>query len=501
VSLPNISDIPKEVLSTIPKETALGLQVVPLRIESGTLHVIANAGNIEQVKSDIGFITGLCVEVELVSTQELDIFISRFYGKPSIKEVNKLQTTYRQTGSQDVTDPREEEFSASAFQSVSSAVSIASRMISEAIRLGASDIHVEPYEKYLRIRFRLDGVLKEISKQPIETSRALISRLKIMADLDIAEKRRPQDGRIRVKEGGRVVDIRVSSLPTDFGEKIVLRILDKTQLKLDLSVLGFDDLELALFQKTIRLPYGMILVTGPTGSGKTTTLYAALSSINAPGVNITTIEDPIEYNLAGINQTQVRSDIGLTFAAILRSILRQDPNIIMVGEIRDGETAQIAIRAALTGHLVFSTLHTNDAPSALTRLVDMGVEPFLVASSVRMILAQRLLRKVCPDCSGPIELRTEERAQLQLGEDPQVSFHKGCGCSNCNHTGYRGRRAVYELLSIQDSLADRIARGALVSEIRSSARSHGMRTLRDSAIDAARSGITSIDEVLRETLL
>ncbi len=501
MALPNILDIPKEVLSKIPKETALGLRVVPVRIECGTLHVLAADGNVELVKSDIGFITGLYVEAELVSDEELGAALARFYGEPTIKKPDGLHTTNRKNESRVATDPNEEEFSALQLGSDSSAVSTASQMISEAIRLGASDIHVEPYEKYLRIRFRLDGVLKEISKQPLETTRALISRLKIMADLDIAEKRRPQDGRIRVKEGGRVVDIRVSSLPTDFGEKIVLRILDKSQLKLDLSVLGFDDKELALFQKTIRLPYGMILVTGPTGSGKTTTLYAALSSINAPGVNITTIEDPIEYNLAGINQTQARADIGLTFAAILRSILRQDPNIIMVGEIRDAETAQIAIRAALTGHLVFSTLHTNDAPSALTRLVDMGVEPFLVASSVRMILAQRLLRKVCSVCSAPYDIRAEEQDQLQIGGDVATLFQKGQGCPSCNQTGYKGRRAVYELLEIGNGLADMIARGALVSEIRTEARNQGMKTLRESAIDSARSGVTSIEEVLRETLL
>jgi type IV pilus assembly protein PilB len=499
--IPTLSDIPREVLGLIPKEIALALRVLPVRIESGTIHVIVSNENAEQAKSDIGFITGLTVNAEVVTHEELDEAISRCYCETPVQRPGESRGINTIDQRSDPPDQNEGEFPASQFRSDSSAVSTAGRMISEAIRLGASDIHVEPYEKYLRIRFRLDGVLKEVSKEPLESSRALISRLKIMADLDIAEKRRPQDGRIRVKEGGRVVDIRVSSLPTDFGEKIVLRILDKTQLKLDLSVLGFDAQELALFHKTIRLPYGMILVTGPTGSGKTTTLYAALSSINAPGVNITTIEDPIEYNLAGINQTQVRSDIGLTFAAILRSILRQDPNIIMVGEIRDGETAQIAIRAALTGHLVFSTLHTNDAPSALTRLVDMGVEPFLVASSVRMILAQRLLRKVCPACSTPNDIGIGEREQLQIADDTGTSFQKGRGCPSCSQTGYKGRRAVYELLEVRNSLADLIARGALVAEIRTAARGHGMKTLRESAIDAARSGITSIEEILRETLL
>lgn len=495
-----IAEIPREVLALVPKEIALSFLALPLRIDSGTLYMVSVEENCEQVRSDISFVTGLNVSVETLPRAEIESAITHAYGDT---EVHKSETSQGRRAEVSSWAPIGEEDGPPAFEfrSDSSAVSTAGNIISEAIRLGASDIHVEPYEKYLRIRFRLDGVLQEISRQPLESSRALISRLKIMADLDIAEKRRPQDGRVRVKEGGRVVDIRVSSLPTDFGEKIVLRILDKTQLKLDLSVLGFEETELALFQKTIRLPYGMILVTGPTGSGKTTTLYAALSSINAPGVNITTIEDPIEYNLAGINQTQVRADIGLTFAAILRSILRQDPNIIMVGEIRDGETAQIAIRAALTGHLVFSTLHTNDAPSALTRLVDMGVEPFLVASSVRMILAQRLLRKVCPVCSAQVEIRTEEREQLQLTGYRSETSRKGRGCPSCSNTGYKGRRAVYELLEVRNGLTDLIARGALVSEIRAAAKAHGMKTLRDSAVEAARLGVTSIEEVLRETLL
>jgi type IV pilus assembly protein PilB len=498
---PLSSDIPREVLALIPREIAISLGVVPLRVESGLLQILAKVENLPQVKSDVAFVTGLDVEVEPASGKEIDAAIRHHYGESpsSITAEPSREGAPDEEGA--AIESHEGDGVGSVFNSDSSAVSTAGKMIAGAIQLGASDIHVEPYEKYLRIRFRLDGVLKEVSRQPLETSRALISRLKIMADLDIAEKRRPQDGRIRVKEEGRVVDIRVSSLPTDFGEKIVLRILDKSQLKLDLSALGFDEKELALFQRTIRLPYGMILVTGPTGSGKTTTLYAALSSINAPSVNITTIEDPIEYNLAGINQTQVRADIGLTFAAILRSILRQDPNIIMVGEIRDGETAQIAIRAALTGHLVFSTLHTNDAPSALIRLVDMGVEPFLVASSVRMILAQRLLRKVCPTCSAAYQLRVDELEELQLRDDPGVSFPKGRGCPNCNQTGYKGRRAVYELLEVGNGLAEKIARGALVSEIRSSAREHGMKTLREAGVLAARAGVTSVEEILRETLM
>jgi type IV pilus assembly protein PilB len=351
----------------------------------------------------------------------------------------------------------------------------------------------------MRVRYRIDGVLHEVLQPPVEKTKPVISRLKIMADLDIAEKRRPQDGRIRVRQSDRTIDIRVSTLPTDFGEKVVLRILDKSQLQLDLTKLGFEENDLRLFRRTAKLPYGMILVTGPTGSGKTTTLYAALNYINRPDVNITTIEDPIEYNLPGINQTHVRADIGVTFAAALRAILRQDPNVIMVGEIRDGETAEIAIRAALTGHLVFSTLHTNDAPSAITRLIDMGVEPFLVASSVKMILAQRLMRRLCDKCRKPVEPSPEEAEELMLGGNGKKEFFKPVGCPACNKFGYRGRMAVYEVLPIQNGVSDLIAHGITASELRKKAQANGMLTLRQAAIKKAERGETSLDEVIRET--
>lgn len=352
----------------------------------------------------------------------------------------------------------------------------------------------------IRIRYRIDGVLQAVSPPPLSYARVLISRLKIMADLDIAEKRRPQDGRIRVREGERTIDIRVSSLPTDFGEKIVLRILDKSHLKLDLEILGFEATDLRAFKRALRLPFGMILVTGPTGSGKTTTLYAALNSINRQEVNITTIEDPIEYNLSGINQTHVRSEIGLTFAAALRSILRQDPNVIMVGEIRDAETAQIAVRAALTGHLVLSTLHTNDAPSAVTRLIDMGVEPFLVASSVKMILAQRLLRKVCVKCCAPAPVTPEILESLE-GESLQGQYVTGRGCPRCSSLGYRGRTAVYEVLPIQNGLVDLMRSGVTAGEMRQAAVSQGLVSLRHAALLKAARGETTLEEVLRETAI
>jgi type IV pilus assembly protein PilB len=320
-----------------------------------------------------------------------------------------------------------------------------------------------------------------------------------MGDLDIAEKRRPQDGRIRFVVAGRPIDIRMSTLPTDFGEKIVLRILDKRHLELDLSKLGFEEGDLESVRKILRIPYGMILVTGPTGSGKTTTLYGGLQEINDASINITTIEDPIEYNLAGINQTHVKKDIGLTFAASLRSILRQDPNVIMVGEIRDGETAEIAIRAALTGHVVLSTLHTNDAPSAVTRLVDMGIEPFLVGASVRMIIAQRLVRRLCAACAKPMHPNTNEVEELHL--ERSATIYRPTGCESCSGLGYRGRTAVYEMLKIDNGLSDRIAKGITTAELRSLAVERGMRTLREAAIAKALRGETSLEEVLRETTL
>lgn len=380
-----------------------------------------------------------------------------------------------------------------------SIIGIANSLIESAIRRQASDIHVEPYEGRLRIRYRIDGVLQEVEPPRYELMRSLISRLKIMGDLDIAEKRRPQDGRIRFTLGSRSIDIRMSTLPTEFGEKIVLRILDQGHIELDLSKLGFEQSDLGSFRRTLRLPYGMILVTGPTGSGKTTTLYAGLEEINEPSINITTIEDPIEYNLAGINQTHVKRDIGLTFAASLRSILRQDPNVIMVGEIRDTETAEIAIRAALTGHLVLSTLHTNDAPSAITRLVDMGVEPFLVAASVRMILAQRLVRTLCRECATPSTSTQEEARELQL--PPTSIVHRALGCDHCGGIGYRGRSAVYEVMKIENGLSEAIAKGASTAELRSMARGGGMRTLREAASVKVLRGESSCSEVMRETLI
>jgi type IV pilus assembly protein PilB len=372
-----------------------------------------------------------------------------------------------------------------------------------AIKKKASDIHIEPYEKEFRIRYRIDGILYEEMRPPKKLQNAILSRVKIMASLDISERRLPQDGRIKLKIGkDREMDFRVSVLPTLFGEKIVLRLLDKSTLQLDMTKLGFEDRPLADFKKAISLPYGMVLVTGPTGSGKTTTLYSALSELNKPTRNISTAEDPVEFNLPGINQVQMHEDIGLNFATTLRAFLRQDPNIIMVGEIRDFETAEIAVKAALTGHLVLSTLHTNDAPSTVSRLLNMGVEPFLVTASVNLIGAQRLARKICPECKE--EIVKEEAALVEMGmkkEDAaRVKLMRGRGCKNCSNTGYRGRIALYEVMPFIDPLKELVLQGASTAELKAEMIRQGIRTLRMSGINKIIEGVTTPEEVLRVTV-
>jgi type IV pilus assembly protein PilB len=364
----------------------------------------------------------------------------------------------------------------------------------------ASDIHIEPYEKKLRVRYRIDGVLYEEMHPPLRLKNALVSRIKIMSSLDIAERRLPQDGRIKLKLGqGREMDFRVSVLPTMFGEKIVLRLLDKSNLQLDLTKLGFDPEPMKDFETQIHQPYGMCLVTGPTGSGKTTTLYSALYDLNKTTENISTAEDPIEYNLPGINQVQMHDEIGLNFANALRSFLRQDPDIIMVGEIRDFETAEIAVKAALTGHLVLSTLHTNDAPSTINRLLNMGVEPFLVTASVNLILAQRLARRVCAECKEEVE--TNPQSLIELGMSPEsastVRLHKGRGCRTCNNTGYKGRVALYEVMTMQDELKELVLQGASTAELKAEAVRLGMQTLRMAGIRKIIEGTTTPEEVIR----
>lgn len=380
-------------------------------------------------------------------------------------------------------------------------------LLVDSLRRGASDIHVEPYEKDFRIRFRIDGVLYDIMHPPMRMRDPLISRLKIMSKLDISEKRLPQDGRIKIKvkidNRSRELDFRVSTLPTLFGEKVVLRLLDKDKLMLDMTKLGFEEQSLQIFQRNISKPYGMVLVTGPTGSGKTNTLYSALQALNTPETNIMTAEDPVEFNLHGINQVQMKEQIGLNFAAALRSFLRQDPNIVLVGEIRDFETAEIAIKAALTGHMVLSTLHTNDAPSTISRLVNMGIEPFLVATSVNIIQAQRLIRRICKDCKEETSVPPEGLVEIGFSpeEAPDIKTYKGKGCSTCNGTGYKGRVGLYEVMEVTDELRELIIINASAIELRRKAIELGMITLRESGLYKIREGITTIEEVVKETVL
>ncbi|MBN2803248.1 MAG: type IV-A pilus assembly ATPase PilB, partial [Deltaproteobacteria bacterium] len=383
-------------------------------------------------------------------------------------------------------------------------VRLVNLILVNAIKQGASDIHIEPYEKAFRVRYRVDGVLHEEMRPPLKLKNALTSRLKIMSRLDIAERRLPQDGRIKLKLGkGREMDFRVSVLPTLFGEKVVLRLLDKSNLQLDMTKLGFDSKPLEAFQSSIHMPYGMCLVTGPTGSGKTTTLYSALSELNQPDVNISTAEDPVEFNLYGINQVQMHEDIGLNFAAGLRSFLRQDPDIIMVGEIRDFETAEIAVKAALTGHMVLSTLHTNDAPSTISRLLNMGVEPFLVTSAVNMIVAQRLGRKICSECAVPDVSITKE-AMLDAGVKPEDIANGyqpmiGKGCPRCNDTGYKGRVALYEIMVFSEELKELVLQGSSTAELKAEAIRLGMDSLRMAGLKKVKEGVTTMAEVLRVT--
>jgi type IV pilus assembly protein PilB len=383
-------------------------------------------------------------------------------------------------------------------------IKIVNLLLAGAVKSGASDVHIEPYEKTLRVRYRIDGVLHEVSSPPKKLQNAVVSRLKIMASLDIAERRLPQDGRIKIRVVNKEIDLRVSVLPTSFGEKVVMRILDASSLCLDLTKLGFEADALSVFKKNIEVPYGIVLVTGPTGSGKSTTLYSTLSTLNYPDRNIITIEDPVEYVLQGINQVQARADIGLTFAAGLRSFLRQDPDIIMVGEIRDTETAEIAINAALTGHLVFSTLHTNDAPGAMTRLNNMGIEPFLTTSTVIMVVAQRLIRVICKHCKESYEVPTDFLSSIGVKEEEikskkKVTLYRGKGCDNCSNTGYRGRIACFEVMEISDDVKELILNRESTHLIKSKAREHGMITLRETAIKKLLGGVTTVEEVMRVT--
>jgi type IV pilus assembly protein PilB len=483
----------------IPGDVAIKFMALPVsRTGRRLLVAMANPTNIFAI-DDIKFITGFEVDPHVASETSLKKAIDRAYDSAgTMADVMK--------GMEDELAVVEEDDSAEAESGLAAAdeapiVKLVNSLIADAVRKGASDIHIEPYEKAMRVRFRIDGVLQEMMAPPFKFKAAIISRLKIMAELDIAERRVPQDGRIKIKVLNRTIDLRVSSLPTIFGEKIVMRILDKSNLNIDLEKLGFEPQAMKEFVSAIANPYGMVLVTGPTGSGKTTTLYSALSRVNTPEVNVMTAEDPVEYNLDGINQVLVNEDVGLTFAAALKAFLRQDPNIIMVGEIRDLETASIAVKAALTGHLVLSTLHTNDAPSAIGRLIDMGIEPFLVASSINLVLAQRLVRRACASCKQPITLEDEVLAELQLTPEQAqgATFKEGEGCVDCNNTGYRGRQGVYEVMPMTSRLRDLVLDRASAGEIKKLAIEEGMLTLRRDGLEKLKRGITTVEEILKET--
>ncbi|WP_437805425.1 type IV-A pilus assembly ATPase PilB [Sorangium sp. So ce1078] len=495
-------EIDAEVSRLVSREVCEKHKIIPIS-RSGTALVVAMADptNLHAI-DDIKFLTGFNVEPVVASETGITEAIERAYNVgPSYDEVLSEfgeEEVGFQVEADDVNVLELEKAAEGA-----PVVRLVNAILLNAIKKGASDIHVEPYEKKLRVRYRIDGVLMEEMQPPIKLKNAIASRLKIMSSLDIAERRLPQDGRIKLKMGrGREMDFRVSVLPTIWGEKIVLRLLDKSNLQLDMAKLGFDPKPLTDFKWAIGQPWGMVLVTGPTGSGKTTTLYSALSELNQTGSNISTAEDPVEYNLHGINQVQMHDEIGLNFAMSLRSFLRQDPDIIMVGEIRDFETAEIAVKAALTGHLVLSTLHTNDAPSTISRLLNMGVEPFLITASVNLVLAQRLARKICPDCRVP--LRVDPRVLLDFGfTEPQVAradLVRGAGCKTCNGSGYKGRVALYEVMRFTDSLKEMVLQGASTAELKAAAIKGGMLTLRMSGIEKVLAGVTTTEEVGRVTM-
>jgi len=492
-------EIDPEVVRLLPEEMVQKNLALPInRVGAKLIVAVADPSNMA-ILDAIGFKTGYAVELVLASEKEIASAINKFFDqslefKDIISELDEeLEVVH------------EEEVDVSEIErglDDAPVVKLVNFILTDAIKRRASDIHVEPYEKEFRVRYRVDGVMYEMMRPPLKMRNAISSRLKILASLDIAERRLPQDGRIKLKVGkGREMDFRVSTLPTIYGEKTVLRLLDKSSLELDMTKLGFELDQLKDFTEAIHLPYGMVLVTGPTGSGKTTTLYSALSDLNKTSENISTCEDPVEYNFAGINQVHVREEIGLTFASALRSFLRQDPDIIMVGEIRDYETAEIGVKAALTGHLVLSTLHTNDAPSTVTRLLNMGIEPFLVSSSLNLIVAQRLTRRVCMNCSE--EIKIPPKALVDAGMNPdrlkQVQLRKGKGCEECNRTGFRGRVALYEVMPVREEIKDLVLRGGSALDIKRETIRLGMKTLRQAGLTKVEEGMTTLDEVLRVT--
>ena len=492
-------EINPEVVRLLPEEMVQKNMALPInRVGAKLIVAVADPSDMA-ILDAIGFKTGYAVELVMASERDISEAINKFFDQSlefqdiiselddelEIVREEEVDTTELERGMDDAP-----------------VVKLVSFILTDAIKKRASDIHVEPYEKEFRVRYRIDGVLYEVMRPPLKMRNAISSRLKILASLDIAERRLPQDGRIKLKIGkGKEMDFRVSTLPTIYGEKTVLRLLDKSTLQLDMTKLGFETEQLKDFTEAIHRPYGMVLVTGPTGSGKTTTLYSALSDLNKTSDNISTCEDPVEFNFAGINQVQIKEEIGLTFAASLRSFLRQDPDIIMVGEIRDYETAEIGVKAALTGHLVLSTLHTNDAPSTVTRMLNMGIEPFLVSSSLNLILAQRLARRVCDNCKE--ELKIPLKALSDAGMKPDrlkgARLRRGAGCDECNKTGFRGRVALYEVMPVREEIKDLVLRGGSALDIKRDAIRLGMKTLRQAGLTKVEEGVTTLEEILRVT--
>jgi type IV pilus assembly protein PilB len=504
-------EIDPAVVKLIPFETAKRYQILPLsRVGASLTIAMVDPTNVFAM-DDIKFMTGFNIEPVVASESSILAGIDKAYGGGGKDEdLETVMQSMSEMGENDVElQSEEQQMELAELEKAADeapVVKLVNVVLGDAVKRGASDIHIEPYEKEFRVRFRIDGVLQSIMSPPLKLKDAITSRLKIMAKLDISEKRLPQDGRIMLKMniGGRKkqLDFRVSTLPTLWGEKIVLRLLDKENLRLDMTKLGFESESLVKFEKAILKPYGMVLVTGPTGSGKTNTLYSAISRLNQPDTNIMTAEDPVEFQLGGVNQVQMKEQIGLNFAAALRSFLRQDPNIILVGEIRDFETAEIAIKAALTGHLVLSTLHTNGAPETITRLMNMGIEPFLVATSVHLICAQRLVRRICKECIEPMDVPPQ--TLIEAGYTPEeaktTKIQKGKGCGVCNNTGYKGRCGLYEVMEVDDEIRELVLVGASAVELKKKAIERGMITLRRSGLIKVAAGMTTLEEVARETI-
>src|SRR3954449_9806646 len=504
-------EIDASVVKLIPFETAKRYQILPLsRVGASLTIAMVDPTNVFAM-DDIKFMTGFNIEPVVASESSILAGIDKAYNNTKEEDLEAVMQSMSEMGDEDVelNDQSQQELGLSELEKAADeapVVKLVNVILGDAVKRGASDIHIEPYEKEFRVRFRIDGVLQSIMSPPMKLKDAITSRLKIMSKLEISENRLPQDGGIMLKMniGGRKkqLDFRVSTLPTLWGEKIVLRLLDKENLRLDMTKLGFEAESLVKFEKAILKPYGMVLVTGPTGSGKTNTLYSSISRLNQPDTNIMTAEDPVEFQLQGVNQVQMKEQIGLNFAAALRSFLRQDPNIILVGEIRDFETAEIAIKAALTGHLVLSTLHTNGAPETITRLMNMGIEPFLVATSVQLIAAQRLARRICQNCREMVEvpIQTLIDAGFSPEEAKTVKIHKGKGCSVCNSTGYKGRCGLYEVMEVDDEIRELVLVGASAVELKKKAIERGMITLRRSGLIKVAAGMTTLEEVARETI-